>query len=196
MDIHADSKATRSVSSCWRLAAVAGALCILGIGSAGPARASGESDRDDDGGHAIHVLSSKPHLVSGGDVLIGVDAGEDARALRLDLNGQDVTATLQHGPRHGDLQVLIGGLKLGRNVLSLSAHGRPLDRVELVDYPITGPITSGPHITPFICQTQEFVLPDGSKLGPPLDADCTAPTVIQYLYLPAGGSSALPPAGR
>src|SRR6266403_1521097 len=87
---------------------------------------------------------------------------------------------------------LVGGLTIGENTLSVSGRGVQADSLVLTNYPITGPITSGPHIKPFICQTQEFVLPDGTKLGPPLDADCSAPTVIQYLYLPIGANALIP----
>ena len=39
-----------------------------------------------------------------------------------------------------------------------------------------------PELLPFICQTDQFVLPDGSKLGPPLDGNCSARTVVQHVY--------------
>jgi hypothetical protein len=60
------------------------------------------------------------------------------------------------------------------------------------NYPLTGPITSGPHDTPFFCQTQDFTLPDGTKFGAPTDADCSAPTKITYLYMPTGGTAFVP----
>ena len=66
--------------------------------------------------------------------------------------------------------------------------------LELTNYPASGPIVSGPHQDPFICQTEDFELPDGSKLGPALDEDCTAPERVTYLYL-ADGSSGLEPLG-
>jgi hypothetical protein len=47
-------------------------------------------------------------------------------------------------------------------------------------------VFSGPWLQPFICQTAQFTLPDGSKLGPPLDANCSARTVVQYIYKPVG----------
>jgi hypothetical protein len=37
-----------------------------------------------------------------------------------------------------------------------------------------------------VCQTDTFVLPDGSTLGPPLDANCSAQTIVQHVYLPTG----------
>ena len=64
--------------------------------------------------------------------------------------------------------------------------------LELTNYPITGPIISGPHQTPFVCQTDTFKLPDGSTLGPATDANCSAPTKVQYVYLPKGAKDFKP----
>jgi hypothetical protein len=145
---------------------------------------------DDD--HRIHLLSSKPHLVSGGDALVAVDVSRNDSSAQIELNGQDITASFQRDARTGGLVGLVGNLRVGSNTLSLMDHGAAADSLTVTNYPITGPITSGPHVTPFICQTQEFVLPDGTKLGPALDADCTAPTVIQYLYLATGATALVP----
>jgi hypothetical protein len=78
---------------------------------------------------------------------------------------------------------LIDGLKVGPNRLDVSAHREPRATLQLTNYPIQGPIVSGPHIRPFICQTETFVLADGRRFGPPLDADCSVDTKITYVYL-------------
>ena len=140
-------------------------------------------------GHRIHALSAKPQLVSGGSALVEVDVPRYDTSARIDLNGQDISAAFHRDAQTGALVGLVDGLRIGSNTLSLVDHGFVADTLALTNYPITGPITSGPHVTPFICQTQGFVLPDGSKLGAPLDADCSAPTVIQYLYLPTGATA-------
>ena len=70
--------------------------------------------------------------------------------------------------------------------VSGKAWGKPDGVLELTNYPITGPIISGPHQTPFVCQTDTFKLPDGATLGPATDANCSAPTKVQYVYLPKG----------
>jgi len=70
----------------------------------------------------------------------------------------------------------------GRHVIELSTAGGLRSSLEVTNYPITGPVISGPWLQPFICQTDVFVLPDGSRLGPPLDENCSARTVVQYLY--------------
>ncbi|NUZ06880.1 hypothetical protein HQN59_14035 [Schlegelella sp. ID0723] len=51
---------------------------------------------------------------------------------------------------------------------------------------------SGPLQTPFVCQTTDFTLPNGSKLPAALDANCSINPVVQYLYLPTGGTALRP----
>ncbi len=40
----------------------------------------------------------------------------------------------------------------------------------MTNYPITGPVFSGPHQKPFVCQTEVW------DLGAPLDENCSAAT--------------------
>ena len=68
----------------------------------------------------------------------------------------------------------------------------PDESLELTNYPSTGPIVSGPPLQPFVCQTDTFKLPDGSVIGKPQDANCSFPTRIDYVYLPAGGTEFKP----
>src|SRR5258706_148390 len=110
-------------------------------------------------GAAIHALSSDPRLVSGGDVLVQVDAPREDASISIDLNGHDITGEFRRDRRTGALIGLVGGLTIGENTLSVSGRGVQAASLVLTNYPITGPITSGPHIKPVICQTQEFVLP-------------------------------------
>ena len=119
-----------------------------------------------------------------------MQAGE----LTVSLNGRDVTSSF-HADGAG-LTGLVTGLKNGENLLKAEGRGRwgghAGAELTITNYPISGPITSGPHITPFICQNQSFKLPDGTTLPAPLDADCSSPAVIQYVYLPAGGTAFKP----
>src|ERR1700676_3990884 len=128
----------------------------------------------------ITTLSTRPDRVSGGDVLVQVTQDNNA-APPVSLNGADVTSAFRAGSTLNTRVGLVAGLVVGLN--TLSAGGVSL---QIHNYPITGPITSGPHNTPFICQTQDFTLPDGTKFGPPTDADCSAPTKITHLYLQTG----------
>jgi hypothetical protein len=135
---------------------------------------------------SITTLSTRPDRVSGGDVLVQVTQDNNA-ATPVSLNGTDVTSAFRVGSTLNTREGLVSGLVVGLN--TLSAGGVSL---QIHNYPITGPITSGPHNTPFFCQTQDFTLPDGTKFGPPTDADCSAPTKITYLYMPTGATAFLP----
>jgi hypothetical protein len=128
----------------------------------------------------IKTLSSRPDLVSGGDALIEVKApaGTQLSQLTLTLNGQDITSQLKNEPGNGSFRGVISGLTIGDNALHvmLKSSRMPPARLTLKNYPITGPILSGPHLTPYECRTVE------SGLGQPLDANCSAAQKIDYFY--------------
>lgn len=133
---------------------------------------------------AIAVLSSKPALVSGGDALVAVGVNGS-----ITLNGADVTADFK---QVGNRRIgLVEGLKPGTNVLR--AGGSSL---VLTDHPITGPVFSGPRETPFYCMTDAFKLPASTQtLGPPLDANCSVKTRVDYVYRTKAGAFKPLPAG-
>ena len=136
----------------------------------------------------IAVLSGRPDMVSGGDALVQINAPAELPLSQLIVkrNGGDVTAAFHPSPDAHTLTGLVTGLKLGENSLQVFAGGKsdgnPSAQIVLKDYPISGPIFSGPHEQPFICQTQEFQLPDGTSLGPALFADCSVTPVVTYVY--------------
>ncbi len=138
----------------------------------------------------IKTLSTRPDRVSGGDVLVQVTQS-DAAATKVTLNGADVSKAFKPGTAPNTLIGVVDGLKLGAN--TIAASGKTL---ALTNYPISGPIISGPHQTPFVCTTANFKifmgrgtmqLTDETPFGPSLDKDCMAATKISYLYLPKGG---------
>ncbi len=51
-----------------------------------------------------------------------------------------------------------------------------LGSLEIRNHPRSGPIFSGPHQTPFVCQTE------ANLLGPPTDEACSAATQVSYVY--------------
>jgi len=132
----------------------------------------------------IRTLSSRPDLVSGGDALveIKVPAGTPLNQLTLMLNGKDVTSRLKGDPT-GSYRGLIDGMTLGTNKLAASVKSPKAEAtLTVTNYPITGPILSGPHLKPYECNTEQ------SGLGPAVDANCTAPRKIWYLYRAADNS--------
>src|SRR4029450_1046909 len=70
-------------------------------------------------------------------------------------------------------------LALGKNVVRVrgnGASGIKDESLEITNYPITGPVISGPHQTPYICETSFL------GRGNPVDTDCSAPTRVDYFY--------------
>ena len=184
-------------------AAILSLVCALPAAHAG-----NDHDRDHRGGHddrnhhdndrdgfRIETLSSAPHLVSGGSVLVRIEVPrrESASHAKVRLNGSNVTSAFHADAGGRSLTGLVQGLRDGKNELEVFAHGRSADdRVKITNWPITGPIISGPHQTPFICQTEAFTLPNGTRLGAPLDDDCSINPVVTYMYLPTGATALLP----
>ena len=188
----------RGLPRCGASAMALGLFTAMAVGCANPVCAA-SSQSDDSGAIRIKTLSSAANLVSGGDVLVRVDLPEQARTsqIRVHLDGQDVTAMFQSDSQTGALIGLVTGLKLGKNTLSVFDQGNHADSLDVTNYPLSGPITSGPHEVPFICTAANYqifsslvgpLLPYTTTFNAPTDADCSAPTKITYLYMPKGGT--------
>jgi len=168
------------------------AVTIAGLLTAGSVAATAKSPDDLD----IITVSTRPDTVSGGDVLvrINVPPGVAINDLVIVLNGQAVTSAFQPEAGSHSLLGLVQGLKLGENSLVAKAVGQNnvtyrTARLTLTNYPITGPILSGPHEEPFYCMTQLFTLPASTNtLGPALDADCSIATRVDYVYRTTTGT--------
>ena len=175
-----------------------GLCAALLCAAAAPAALASDDDHDDDRGHSIRTLSTPADRVSGGDVLVEIKLRHGKRAPQVLLNGHDVTSAFRAAGSKR-LVGLVTGLAVGKNRLTVrdgsdhdGDHDGDRDSLTITNYPITGPITSGPHITPYICQTAVFRLPDGSFFGPHTDANCSAPTKITYIYKPVGQATFAP----
>ncbi|WP_394830738.1 DUF6351 family protein [Pendulispora rubella] len=145
-----------------------------------PPRAKGEFD--------VISLSSLPDAVTGGDVLIGLRGLSAADQYTVQRNGIDVTAAFKRGS-DGEVRGLVTGLIVGNNrieALATGPNGKRRAALGVVNYPITGPVISGPHQSPFLCQTRE------SGLGDPLDSDCSVETRYEWFYRTSGSSSTSP----
>lgn len=159
----------------------------------------GDSDDDtpDIDAPSMQVVSTKAEYVTGGDALVDVTlptvpADAPTPSLAVKLNGADVSSAFAADPnRPGHAIGVVRGLANGDNTLEAS-YGGAAASIRLTNYPITGPVLSGAQITPFICQTQSFTLPDGSKLPAATDASCSAPTVVHYLYRSTAGGALVP----
>ena len=122
----------------------------------------------------VKVVSSPADMVSGGDTLVSATVPSGAKAVAATIDGRRATATVDRAGTTATLWVT--GLRDGKHTVAVTADGSDVGKVEVTDHPITGPIFSGPHQKPFVCTTKDF------DLGAPTDADCSAPTKVQWLY--------------
>lgn len=169
------------------VALVAGALPLAvqspAVATPSPATGTGSAP-------TLEVLSTHADKVTGGDVLVGVNAtGGAAKHLRLSADGRDV-ALQEVSP--GRFLALVDGLPLGESTLLVRANGKgkgnPPGRsstVEVVNSPSTGPIYSGPQQQPWYCENATV------RLDPPSAAACTAPTEVEYRYRTTAGQFVL-----
>jgi hypothetical protein len=142
----------------------------------------GDSDFD------IRTVSNDANLISGGDALVEIVPASAGTMVHVALNGHDIEGIFAL-TSDGRLLGLVRGLAIGQNVLTAKMDRGPQRRLIITNYPVTGPIFSGPQQQPFICETATFVLPvTGGTLGPPLDANCSTVTRIDYVYMSTGGT--------
>jgi len=138
-----------------------------------PANAGQREDRTLE----IRTLSNRADLVSGGDVLVEIVLPRNIQPdrMQVELNGRDI--------RHefavradGRFLALLKGLSIGKNKLVASVRGQEAQRLTITNYPIGGPIFSGPQVQPWICSTVE------AGLGSPQDPQCNAPAKVTWFY--------------
>jgi hypothetical protein len=164
-------------------------LAVLGMSTAVLVACGGGDDGPPT--PAIEVLSSKAEHVTGGDALVAVRPSGSG-TFAATLNGADVSSAFAVDPGDPARRIgLLSGLQDGANTLT-AGTGDTTATLTLTNYPVTGPVLSGPHQTPFVCQTEAFTLPDGSTLGAATDADCSAPTQVQYVYRTTAGGDLVP----
>jgi len=167
-----------------RLVVAAAAVLAAGLLPVGAGGASSAAP-------TIEALSTLPQYVSGGDVLVEIRLHDDAaslKQLRIEANGRDVSGSFRTMP-DGSLRGLVDGLALGENTIVARANGNgkgmPPGRsatLRVVNHPLGGPMFSGPQQEPFFCETVQ------NGLGPALDADCSAPTQVRYVYRTTAGA--------
>jgi len=133
---------------------------------------------------SITSVSTKPWLVTGGDVMLEVQASAQFTAtdFQLSHNGQLLDAQF-NAVGNGRYQVLVTQLPEGDSEIELTVeNGIESASLMVTNYPISGPIISGPHEQPFQCETENFEMVNGEALGLAQDANCFAPTRVVYVY--------------
>ena len=147
-------------------------------------------------GFRIEAVSGRPHLVSGGDLLVRIRVPQEwtsVSRLAVSVADRDLSSAFRPEKGREALLGIVDSLPLGDSRIVATLEGgvktavRSVD-LEVTNYPITGPMISGPHEEPFHCQTDEFELVTGKPLGAPTDDDCSVETRVDYVYRAAGGT--------
>jgi hypothetical protein len=139
----------------------------------------------------VTVLSGRPDTVTGGDALIrvGAPAHVPLHRIRVTAGGRDVTGLFRPDPDVHGVTALVDGLR--HSTVRAFAPGAGAAALTLVSHPLVGPVFSGPHEQPFVCETEQFTLPVlGGDLGAPLDDDCSIETRVDYFYRTTEGDFA------
>src|SRR3546814_4966204 len=105
----------------------------------------------------------------------GLAPGESYMVTR---NGADVSGAFER-VSDSEAQGVVTGLRNGDNIVRATVEGDAGLRsasLTVRNHPITGPVISGPHQTPFICRTED------AGLGAPIDSDCSIETKYQWFY--------------
>ncbi len=144
--------------------------CGLALVFALLASGSKVSAQPDAGGIRIIPLSARADMASGGDVLVrvSVPASTPANQVRVSVNGQDATSMFRRDESTHTLMGLATGLKNGANELVVTVGGHSAagtSRLTVINHSGSGPIFSGPHEQPFMCETDSFKLQSGETLG-------------------------------
>ena len=126
----------------------------------------------------VRTVSSRPDMVSGGDAIVQVrvPAGADMNKLRIWRGTSNLTGTFESVP--GSPQLVRGKVSVDGDdsVIRVTIPGYGTRRLTLVNHPLSGPLLSGRHLNPLVCNTA------AAGLGAPQDANCTGNTVVTYRY--------------
>lgn len=158
----------------------------------------------------IKVLSNRADLISGGDAYVEVvlPANVQPDALTVEVNGRDASTAFE---RRADQRVtgVITGMRDGDNSVTARA-GDSSATLTITNFPIGGPIFSGPQVQPWVCATPTAqpattTTPATNGSGLPtaaIDAQCNAATNFKLYYrstaencaaMPRRGSSCFKP---
>jgi hypothetical protein len=161
----------------------------------------------------IVTLSNRADLISGGDALVEVRVPKQVSlsAVKVKLNGHDITSSFKTNAAARTLRGLVTGLADGRNDLVAEADskgkGKDKDdgkevRLTITNHPIGGPVLLGSQTQPWICATPTPVAQSGNTPASnasglttfALDAQCNIATEFKLFYRTTNSpcSSALP----
>lgn len=128
----------------------------------------------------LTALSSRPDLVTGHSVLVGLTVPGQGDRLGATVAIRGSRKRFRFAPLpDGRLAASVTGLPRGRSTLEARLVDGSRVRLTVTAHSIKGPLFSGPRLKPYICGTYE------AGLGPPGDAECSAPRRYRYAYLSA-----------
>ncbi|MAT98977.1 MAG: hypothetical protein CL608_17675 [Anaerolineaceae bacterium] len=169
----------------------------------------------DPGAFMVTAVSSAPDQVTGGDARLHIELPDSFPLHRISVtvNRVEMRDHFNLIPGTNTLSGVIDGLQLGDNQVRVRALGfgrqRPYPAdLTLTNYPITGPVFSGPHQHPFVCTVQDHglgqPLVDNDNTGIPVYAtdaagnltdeivgyskNCSAERLVVYVYRSTSGS--------
>ena len=139
-----------------------------------------------DGNYEMDTLSGRPDMVTGGDALVVITTppNADPADLRVALGGSDITSIFRSDDLNDPHRLigLVNGLSGTDELVLTDLDGETQATLSLVNHPIEGPVFSGPHEHPFVCETDVFELVSGDTLGTPLDDACSIARRVDYAY--------------
>jgi hypothetical protein len=120
----------------------------------------------------ITVLSGRADLVSSGSAVVAVSPASAAGALKVTLDGRDVTRRFAaRSTLGGRYAAVLRGLRVGDNVVRATLPNGAGAQLTLVNHPNGGPLFAGPQPTPWVC-------PRGAR-----DKKCNQPPRFTYKYV-------------
>src|SRR5258708_14151250 len=128
-------------------------VALAGLGTAPLAWADDGDHEDRRNDFGISTLSTKPDLVSGGDVLVRIDVPRKVslQSVRVELNGRNISGAFRADAAAWTLTGLATGLRVGKNSLDASVRGKGhggSERLSLTQPPSTSPVFFAPPHTP------------------------------------------------
>src|SRR4051812_15829426 len=147
----------------------------------------------------IVTLSNRADLISGGDALVEVRVPKQVSlsAVKVKLNGHDITSSFKANAAARTLRGLVTGLVEGRNDLVAVDGGKGNGKgdgkeisLTITNHPIGGPVLLGAQTTPWICATPTAVAASGNTPGSnasglktlAIDAQCNIATEFHLFY--------------
>jgi len=151
----------------------------------------------------ILTLSNRADLISGGNALVEVrlPANANPLSMKVQLNGQDVTASFGAGDK-AHRRGLLDHLAVGRNVIVAEAEGAIAAELVVTNAPRGGPVLAGPQLMPYVCATREVRTATAATAATnasgfnteAVDDQCNVATEVSFFYrtTQAGCSMASP----